>query len=76
MRSRKPSVTRADLDRVRDFLQTLGVKLASVEIEPGRVRLVTTDGADLTLPNDKENLDRELADWRARNGQGGTQGRA
>lgn len=75
-RRHKPTVTKADLARTAEFLRVMGAKVAVAETMPGKVRVITTDGADLTLPDDRENLDRELADWRARNGQGGTQGRA
>lgn len=79
MRARvhKPKVTRSDLARVLELLKAHGIGLAAVDIEPGRVRIVTTDGADLTLPDDRENLDVELAKYRAtRDGRDGPQGRA
>lgn len=76
-RRHRPTVTKADLARTAEFLRAMGAKVAVAETMPGKVRIVTTDGADLTLPDDKENLDRELADWRAkRDGRGGSEGRA
>lgn len=77
-RQHKPRVTDAALDRVARFMRTVGAKVAAVEVRPeGTMRIVTTDGADLTLPDDQENLDLELAKYRAtRDGRGGSEGRA
>lgn len=79
MRARvhKPKVTRADLARTAEFLRAMGAKVAVTETMPGKVRVVTVEGADLTLPDDRESLDLELAKYRAtRDGRGGPQGRA
>lgn len=66
----RPKVTKADLERIADFLRSMGSKPASVEISPDKVRIVTTDGADLTLPDETENLNRELAGHRAKRDNG------
>lgn len=75
-RIRKPKVTKADLERTAEFLRMMGARVASVETTPERIKVVTTDGAGLTLGDEDENLDRELQTFRARNGQGDTQRRA
>jgi hypothetical protein len=65
-----PKITKADLCRLADLARALNLDIASVETTPGRVRLVTTAGRNLTLPDDEETLDRELSDFRAANGNG------
>lgn len=68
---RKPKkVTKADYARAAEFLQSIGAKAAAVEIEPDKVRIVTTDGQGLTLGADEENLDAELSEFRRKNGYG------
>ncbi len=65
-RIRHPRITRADLERTADFLRMMGAKVASVETEPGKIRITTTEGAGLTLADDDANLDRELQEHIAR----------
>ena len=65
-RVRKGKVTKADLERTAEFLRLMGAKIASVVTEPGKVRIVTTDGAGLTLGDEEENLDRELREHERR----------
>jgi len=69
-RIRQPKITKADLDRLAALARALKLDIASVETTPGRVRLVTTAGQNLTLPDDEETLDRELQEYRARHGYG------
>lgn len=64
-RPRKPrvvakKVTKADLDRVAEFLRSMGARPAAVDITPDRVRITTTEGGNLTLTGEEEELDREL----------------
>jgi hypothetical protein len=66
-RAHSPRVTKADLERVVALLAKLGAKVASVEVSPGKVKIITTDGAGLTLPDDEEALDREIEAFRAKN---------
>jgi hypothetical protein len=66
-RPRSPKVTKADLDRAVALVRALGLKPGAIEVEAGRVRILTGDRA-LTLPNDNAELDRELAEWDARHG--------
>lgn len=69
-RVRKPKITKADLDRLAELVRGLGLEIAVAETTPGKVRLVTTAGRDLTLPDDTETLDRELKEYRAQHGYG------
>lgn len=69
-RTATPKVTKADLDRAADLMQRLGGKLAEIDVTPGRVRLVTTEGKNLTLPADDDELDRELAEHMRVHGHG------
>ncbi len=58
-------VTKADLERTAEFLRLMGAKVAVAETTPGKVRVITTDGADLTLGGDEGSLDQELREFRA-----------
>lgn len=70
-RRHRPRVTKADLERVGDFLKDMGVKIGAVDIAAnGAVRIITTEGNGLTLDGDDEKLNRELAEHRARRGYG------
>jgi hypothetical protein len=66
----KPKVTKADLARAAEFLRSMGAKVATVDVAPDRMRIVTTDGQGLTLDADDAELDRELAEYRQRNAHG------
>ena len=70
VRARTPKITKADLDRLADLARALKLEVASVETTPGRVRLVTTAGRNLTLPDDEETLNAELSEFRASHGNG------
>lgn len=69
-RAPAPKVTKADLDRAAAFLRSIGAKVAAIDVAPGRVRIMTTDGQNLTLDADGDELDRELAEYRSRHAQG------
>lgn len=69
-RYRPAKVTKADYERAAQFLRSMGTKPIAVEISRDCVRIVTTEGKNLTLDGDKENLDQELAEWAALHGQG------
>lgn len=70
-RTHKPKVTEAELSRVTKLLQGLGCKVAAVDTFPsGKVRIITTEGAGLTLGDEEENLDRELQQHRGSRGYG------
>lgn len=64
-----PKVTQGDLDRVAAFLKAAGAKVAAVDLTPGRARIITTDGQDLTLAPDEVELDRELETYRQNRAQ-------
>lgn len=64
---RPPKVTKADLDRAVELVRALGLKPGAIEIEAGRVRILTGDHA-LTISGDHDALDKELADWDAEHG--------
>ena len=70
VRARTPKITKADLDRLAALARALKLEVASVETTPGRVRLVTTAGRNLTLPDDEETLNAELSEFRASHGNG------
>jgi hypothetical protein len=72
MKARRSStkVTKTDLERVVGVLRDAGVTIAEVDVTPGRVRLVTTEGRGLTLPGDDAELDRELAEHMRQHGHG------
>lgn len=76
MSARPKVVTKAELDRIAVFLKAVGATVAAVEAGPGRVRIVTTEGRHLTLPDDDEILDEELEAHRTKHGYGRTQGAA
>jgi len=67
-RKSTPRVTRADVDRAIKCFQRLGGQIAEVEVTPGRVRLISTNGRDISL-NDAE-LDEELERWQAKHDRG------
>lgn len=68
-RTVQPKVTQADLERVAAFLKAMGAKVAAVDLLPGKARIVTTDGQNLTLDPDEVELDKELQNYRTRSGQ-------
>jgi hypothetical protein len=68
-RTNHPKVTQADLGRVAAFLKDMGAKVAAVDLRPGTARIMTTDGQNLTLDSDEAELDKELEEYRRRNGQ-------
>jgi hypothetical protein len=63
-------VTQADLGRVATFLEAMGAKVAAVDVLPGRMKILTTDGHNLNLDADEEELDRELHNYRQQRGEG------
>lgn len=63
VRPRAPKVTQADLDRAVELVRKLGLKPSGVEVEPGRVRILT---GDLTPPGEEGTLLEELAEHRSR----------
>lgn len=63
-RERPPRVLQADLDRVAAFLKGMGATVAAVDLSPGKTRIITTDGQDLTLTPDEAELDKELQRYR------------
>lgn len=67
-----PKVTRAELDRVADFLRAMGAKVAAVNVMPGHTKIVTTDGQNLASDIDEGDLDRELENYRRARGNGPT----
>jgi hypothetical protein len=66
--TRNPKVTKADLARAAEFMRALGLTPLSIDVMPGRVRIVTKQG-DFELSRDSE-LDQEHAAFRTRNGYG------
>lgn len=76
-RIRKAKVTEADIARVAKVLRAHGVGIAVVDMQPGgALRIITTEGQALTANEEEEQLTRELAEHRAKNGYGGPQGTA
>jgi len=69
-RVRQPKITQSDLNRLRGLAAAFNLKIAAIEMTPTCVRLVATNGRELTAPEDDGNLDRELAEHRARYGDG------
>lgn len=69
-RRHKPKVTKADYNRLADFLRLVGAKVAMTEITPGGIKIVTTEGRGLTLHDDQESLDAELAEHQRAHGYG------
>lgn len=63
-------VTQADLGRVATFLEAMGAKVAEVDVLPGRMKILTTEGRTLNVEADDEELDRELMQYRRRSDQG------
>lgn len=46
-------IKKSDLKTVVDFLNSIGAKVAAVEIEADKVRIVTTEGCGLLVPNEE-----------------------
>lgn len=46
---KRAAITKSELDRVREFLKAIGATVAAVDIEPGRVRITTTDAEDMLI---------------------------
>ena len=67
---RVPKITQSDLNRVVSLAKSLGLRFAEIEVTPTRVRLITDAGRNLTATDDQESLDRELAEFRGRHGNG------
>lgn len=63
-------VTQADLGRVAIFLEAMGAKVALVDVSPGRMKILTTEGRAISVDTDDEELDRELLQYRQRRGEG------
>lgn len=68
-RKSTPRVTQADVDRAVECFQRLGGQIAEVDVTPGRVRLVSTNGRDLTVSRGDAELDDELERFLAKNGR-------
>ena len=62
--ARSPKVTQADLCRAADFLKAIGAKVAVLDILPGQMKIVTTDGRIITGDEDDLDLDQELQRYR------------
>lgn len=63
---RAPKVTQADLARAADFLKAVGARVAAVDVLPGQIKIVTTDGRAMTGDEDEISLDQELESYRSR----------
>lgn len=64
---RTPKVTKADLARAVELIEALGLTPGTIEVEPGRVRIIAGDQR-VTLSNDGDDLSDELAKFRAGHG--------
>lgn len=51
-RVRKARLTDADYSRLVKFLRAAGATVATAEVTPERIKVVTTEGAYLTLPKE------------------------
>jgi hypothetical protein len=67
MRAKTPKVSKDDLDRALELVRKLGLRATAVEVEPGRVRILSGDHR-LTLPDEQHELEEELRNWAAGNG--------
>jgi len=63
---RPPQLTQADLNRLVAFLHAVGAKPATVELSPGMLRIVTTDGQEQSSNSEDAELDAELLKHRER----------
>jgi hypothetical protein len=63
-------VTQADLGRVATFLETMGAKIAEVDVLPGRMKILTTEGRAFSVEPNEDELDRELMQYRRGRGEG------
>ncbi len=61
---------RADLAAAADFLRSIGAQVATIELGPGALRIVTTAGQMMKLDVDDAELDRELQEYRVTRAKG------
>jgi hypothetical protein len=66
MRERR-NVNKADLNLAEALLNSMGAKIAALDVQPGRLRITTTEGRELNL-DENEELDIELNDYRRKRG--------
>jgi len=66
--SRGRRFTDADVARAVNLIKSLGLQASAVEVLPGKLRILTSEGA-LTIGGDVD-LDQELAEHRKRHGYG------
>lgn len=67
-RKSSPRVTQAEMDRAIACFERLGARLAAIDVRPGRMRLISTEGQGLTVGADDAELDEELSRHLARHG--------
>jgi hypothetical protein len=65
-----PKVTKADLERAAQLLLAVGAKVAAIDVTPGGLRIITTDGRGLTVDDDTAKLDGELRKLIDEDGEG------
>jgi hypothetical protein len=70
MRTRRPKITKAELEQVAMLARLLNFDVSAIELTATYLRLSNGRGQALTAGADQENLDTELAEHRARNGYG------
>ena len=61
--TRRPTILKSDLDKVRLFLREIGARIASVTVEPGRVLITTTEGMKI---DPSVVLDEQVPAWKRR----------
>ncbi len=64
-RRRTAKLTKADLAVAAQFLRSIGAEVATIDLGPGKLRIVTTAGQKMALDVDDAELDRELQEYRA-----------
>jgi len=65
---RSPTITKATLGRLSEFVRDLGVTVHAVDFTPSKVRILTTSAPITLSADDDAELDKELAEHRKRHG--------
>jgi hypothetical protein len=63
------SVSGRDISLAEALLNAMGAKIASVDLQPGRLKIVTTEGREID-PDDDAGLNAELNEYRRKRGYG------
>lgn len=60
---RRAAISKAELAKVREMLELTGSRIATVDIQPGRVTITTTDAEDVALWDRVADRERAKERW-------------